>query len=225
MDFQGLLNEVMAATQQGGKKGGKQSGGGMSDMTKGALGGAVGGSLLTLLVGSKKGRKMGKKAMKLGGAAALGALAFKVYKDWQQGEQHGGGTSTPAPVAPSPAPAALPDESEQHAMLLLKAMIAAAKADGHIDDDEKARIQQAVELKQGSPEVQQFVQLELDKPLDPAEIAAGVSNQEQAAEVYLASVVMVDEQNCMEKAYLQELAKQLRLPSDLVLKLEAHAES
>ncbi len=78
MDFKSLLNQVMTsgtdlASQASGKLSNDQ--GGMSDMTKGAIGGAVGGSLLTLLVGSKKGRKMAKKTAKLGGAAALGALA------------------------------------------------------------------------------------------------------------------------------------------------------
>lgn len=48
--------------------------------------GAVGGGLIGLLMGSKKSRKMGKKALGVGSAAALGALAFKVYNDWQKSQ-------------------------------------------------------------------------------------------------------------------------------------------
>ena len=65
----------------------------------------------------------------------------------------------------------------------------------------------------------------LSKPLDPAEIATLVSSPEEAAEVYLASLLVVDEQNFMEKAYLQELAKQLQLSSDVTYQLEQQLKS
>lgn len=220
MNFKGLLDQLMSSSgdiaQQVQSQLGTDSAnsGGMSDMTKGAIGGAVGGSLLTLLVGSKKGRKLGKKAVKLGGAAALGALAFKVYNDWQANQQPGQGVATaPPPVAPVP--------DEQRSMAVLRGMIAAAKADGHVDVEEQGRIQQAVQSLGAAPEVSAFVQQELDKPLDPAEVARGIDDQELASEVYLASVLMVDEQNFMERAYLKELATQLRLQPDLVAQLEA----
>lgn len=219
MDFKGLLNQVMASGGDLAQQVKSQAGqnGGMSDMTKGALGGAVGGSLLTMLVGSKKGRKMGMKAAKVGGAAAVGALAFKVYNDWQAKQ------STKLEAASATPQRALPADTEQHAMIMLKAMIAAAKSDGHVDEDEKARIQQAVVAMGGSAQVNQFVQQELDKPLDPSDIARGVASQELAAEIYLATLLMVDEQNFMEQAYLKELASQLKLPAELVAQLEAQA--
>ncbi|WP_417347840.1 tellurite resistance TerB family protein [Ferrimonas sp.] len=230
MDFKGLLNQVMASGGDMAKqaKSGLSQGsgqGGMSDMTKGAIGGAVGGSLLTMLVGSKKGRKMGKKAAKLGGAAALGALAYKVFNDWQANQ--GGQAESPQSAQPTAQPQAvaqpqaLPAPTEQHSMVVLKAMIAAAKSDGHVDDEEKGRIFKAVHAMGASAEVSHFVQQELDKPLDPTEVAAAVSSPEEAAEVYLASVIMVDEQNFMEQAYLKELANQLQLQPELVAQLEA----
>lgn len=60
---------------------------------------------------------------------------------------------------------------------------------------------------------------------DPALVAALASSPEQAAEVYLASVLVVDEESFMERAYLDELARRLSL--DLVLKndLEAKVKS
>ncbi len=187
-------------------------------MTKGALGGAAAGSLLTLLVGSKKGRKMGKKAAKVGGAAALGALAYKVFNDWQTNQGSG---QVQAQSASQPLAQAMPVVSEQHSINVLRALIAAAKSDGHVDSEEKNRISQAVESLGATAEVNTFVQQELDKPLNPADIARGVVGQEQAAEVYLASLVMVDDQNFMEKAYLKELANQLKLQPELVSRLEA----
>ena len=108
-------------------------------------------------------------------------------------------------------------------MAVLKAMIAAAKADGHVDEAERERIGKALESLGAGTEINIFMQRELDKPLDPADVARGVEGPEAAAEIYLASLLMVDEQNFMEKAYLEELARQLRLAPELVASLEAQA--
>ncbi|MBD1559562.1 tellurite resistance TerB family protein [Vibrio sp. S9_S30] len=175
--------------------------------------GAVGGGLIGLLMGSKKSRKMGKKALGVGSAAALGALAFKVYNDWQKNQPG----KTPAPSTPL--------SEDQHSILILKAMIAAAKADGHVDQQEQTKIQQAVTELGADDFVNHLVQSELNKPLDPSDIARSVSNKEQAAEVYLASLLVVDEQNFMERSYLKELANQLELAEDLVLQLEAQVKT
>ena len=45
-----------------------------------------------------------------------------------------------------------------------------------------------------------------------------------AAEVYLASVLMVDEEHFMERAYLDELARQLQLAPELKSALEAQVQ-
>lgn len=232
MDFKGLLNQVLASGNEQANQppaGGGKPAGGMSDTTKGAIGGAVGGSLLTLLLGSKKGRKMGGKVAKLGGTAALGALAYKVYNDWQAGQQAAGqgpaGPGTPAATpatTPTTTPAATaPPDTPQHSMAVLRAMLAAAKADGHVDDAEQARIFRAVQSMGASREVSAFVEGELAKPLDPAEVARGTTCPEEAAEIYLASLLMIDEQSFMERAYLQELARELKLAPELVARLES----
>ncbi len=175
--------------------------------------GAVGGGLIGLLMGSKKTRKMGKKVAGIGGAAALGALAFKVYGDWQKKQPDNSVTSTPTDITPQLT-------EDQHSTLILKAMIAAAKADGHVDEQEQQKIQQAVESMGAGDSVNQLVTNELNKPLDPSELARNAATPEQAAEIYLASLLVADEQNFMEKAYLKELASQLGLADDLVAQLE-----
>ena len=43
--------------------------------------------------------------------------------------------------------------------------------------------------------------------------------------MYLASLLVVDEESFMERAYLDELARQLKLPPDLKLQLEQHAKA
>lgn len=223
MDLKGLLNQTLNSDiVKQGSSALQQGASGLGNMTKDksnltALGaGAVGGGLIGMLMGSKKARKMGKKAAGIGGAAALGALAFKVYNDWQSNQNS---QAQPAPQAELPNSNQL--DENQHSVLILKAMIAAAKADGHVDAEETAKIEQAIASMGADSSVSQLVSAELAKPLDPAEVARSVSGPEQAAEVYLASLLVADEQNFMEKAYLKELANQLGLAGDLVAQLEA----
>ncbi len=98
-------------------------------------------------------------------------------------------------------------------------MIAAAKADGHVDEQEMAHINQAVNELGADASVQTLIEQELKKPLDPTEIALLAQTPAQASELYLASLLIVDEQNFMEKAYLRELGKQMRLDDALIADL------
>jgi uncharacterized membrane protein YebE (DUF533 family) len=189
----------------------------------GALGG---GALGMLLGGSTGGRKMGKAA-KYGSVAALGLAAYKVYSQYQA-SQAAQQAAQPAP-APAPAwhqapPAALPaPEVELHSRAMLQAMIAAAKADGHVDERERGLIEAELNRQEADPQQRQWFSQALSRPLDPAEVARAASTPELAAEMYLASVLVVDETTFMERAYLDELARQLRLPDGLKRDLEAQA--
>ncbi|HHF3009321.1 TPA: tellurite resistance TerB family protein [Vibrio diabolicus] len=222
MDLKSLLNQALKSDllKQGADALGKQTNNIKSSSNSSSLktlgAGAVGGGLIGMLMGSKKSKKMTKKigsgALKVGGAAALGALAYKVYNDWQA-KQSGQGVHETFD----------PDDSK-HCVLILKAMIGAAKADGHVDEEEMARIEQALADMGADEHVRQLVQQELNKPLDPAEIANQATSPQQASEIYLASLIVADEQNFMEKAYLQELAKQLQLSPEVTQQLEVQMQ-
>ncbi|HHX8583280.1 TPA: tellurite resistance TerB family protein [Vibrio diabolicus] len=222
MDLKSLLNQALKSDllKQGADALGKQTNNIKSPSNSSSLktlgAGAVGGGLIGMLMGSKKSKKMTKKigsgALKVGGAAALGALAYKVYNDWQA-KQSGQGVHETFD----------PDDSK-HSVLILKAMIGAAKADGHVDEEEMARIEQALADMGADEHVRQLVQQELNKPLDPAEIANQATSPQQASEIYLASLIVADEQNFMEKAYLQELAKQLQLSPEVTQQLEVQMQ-
>jgi uncharacterized membrane protein YebE (DUF533 family) len=207
-------------------------------MGKYATGAAVGGAL-GLLLGSGGGRKMGGKALKYGSMAAIGALAWKTYQD-HQARQAGAGvtaaagaqqaaTSMPRPVTPMadvvpmrfealPAP-----QMELHGQLMLKAMIAAAKSDGHMDDRERELVEAEFGRLQGDPELRRWIDTELRRPVEPAEVASAATTPEMAAEVYLASLLVVDQRSTMERAYLEALARELRLAPSLKADLEARA--
>lgn len=192
--------------------------GGIEQLLKGKGGAALAGGALGYLLGSKKGRKMGGKVLTYGGLAALGVLAYKAYGNWQQQQQN---TSVaPQTVDRLPEPAA-----EQHCKAILVAIIAAAKADGHIDERERELIEQEVNRLTADPALRSFVDTELKKPLDPTAVAALASTPELATEIYLASVLVIDEESFMERSYLTELAKQLQLPEGLQQELRSQVRA
>lgn len=213
MNTHGFLDQLLKTAQQsvGDLTGGKGIGG---DFGKGALaGGALG-----LLLGNRRVRKMGGKVAIYGGLAAVGALAYKAYGDWKQ--QQGGAGAAMATTGPQTFDALPPAEIESHSQAVLKALIAAAKADGHVDDRERQVIEGEFSRLDAAPEVRQWLQAELQKPLDPAEVARAATTPEMASEMYLASLLAVDDQNFMERAYLDELARQLKLDDGLKVRLE-----
>jgi uncharacterized membrane protein YebE (DUF533 family) len=177
-----------------------------ADFGKGALtGGALG-----LLLGKNK---TTRKLATYGGLAAIGVMAYKADGDYKQ--QQGDASVEPRTVDRLP-----PPQAELHSQAILKALVAAAKADGHIDTRERQVIEGEFSRVNQDAELQQWLHAELEKPLDPAEIARAATTPEIASEMYLASLMAADEQNFMERAYLDELARQLKLDDALKVRLE-----
>lgn len=221
MNTRGLLDQLLKSGQDllqqksGGASAGGQ-GGDLGTLLKGAGGGALAAGALGLLLGNKSARKMGGKALTYGGLAALGVVAYKAYSNWQA-QQASAPQAEPQTLDRLPAP-----QAELHSQAILKALVGAAKADGHVDARERQLIEgELVKLTQNDAELQHWLQAELNKPLDPADIARAASTPEMAAEMYVASVLMVDEEHFMERAYLEELARQLKLDPALKSELEA----
>ena len=213
----------------------------------GALMGGLGG----LLLGSRKGRKFGGSAAKLGGLAFVGSLAYRAYQDWQAGQAArgsqsgvvGGGNSfIPQPgqtpwgqgaqpaVGFVPAPTGTPfnpaqdTEQQDLSRALLRAMIAAAKADGHVDATEQANIFAGMDRLDLDAADKAFVMDELRAQLDVEAVARGARGPEQAAEIYAASLLAIDVDNAAERGYLALLAARLNLDDALVQHLHRTIE-
>lgn len=218
MNTKGLLDQLF---KQGSEllsgQGGKSSAAG--GFLSGKGGAALAGGALGLLLGSKNGRKIGGKVLTYGGLAALGVVAYKAYSNWQQQQSSAAVQREPQTIDQLPAP-----EAEQHSHAILRAIIGAAKADGHIDDKERQLIDNEIARLTSDDALQHWFDAELKKPLDPAEIASSAATPEMAAEMYLASVLVVDEENFMERSYLTELARQLKLDPALKAELEQQAK-
>ncbi|MEE4173716.1 MAG: tellurite resistance TerB family protein [Xanthomonadales bacterium] len=203
-------------------------------VSSGVAGGLAGGAASGLLVqglGSKKGRKVMGKAAKLGGAAIIGGLAWKAYEQYRGNRvptSAGRGADAAARPETEQSPAAwsgitrdqfLPEAGATAArrdLLVLRAMITAAHADGHIDTDERLKIYQRIESLDLSHAEKGLLMEEISAPLDLEQLVQQVPNRALAAEVYLAALVMADSQAPAHRLFLHDLAEQLSLPAGFV---------
>jgi len=201
---------------------------GSSGVLSGLAGGMAGGVLSGALM-SKSGRKLGKSALKVGALAAVGGIAWKAYQHYQGKATH------PEATTPAPAPALTGLTSDRFAaaaedrpdnpgpLLLLRAMIAAAHADGHIDAGERQRIFERVEELDLDSDAKALLFDELQSPLKLSALAALVPDQETAVEVYVSSVLAIDTSQPISQHYLDGLASKLELPAELVRAVHAEA--
>jgi len=184
-------------------------------MLKGLGAGAVAAGALALLLGSKGGRRLTTTALKVGGTAAIGGYAYKALKDWQANSATGSNQDLGDPIAELPSNLAA--SRSEH---VIKAMISAARADGHINAEEQARIKDRLSAMNLEKDVADFLLEEMSLPHDVQRIAALADSPEAAAEMYIASMMVVDSNGESEKAYLSELATALNLSDELVQSLE-----
>ena len=158
----GAVNQARGAVQGARDRG---------DLDKYAKGAAAGG-VLALLLGTRGGRRIGGSALKIGSMAALGMLAWKTYQDWQTQQAPAAPAATAG--APASAAAALPaPQDEAHGRVLLKAMIAAAKSDGHLDDRERGMVEAELRRSEVGEGLRNWFEAELRRPLEPADVEIG----------------------------------------------------
>lgn len=173
---------------------------GRDALRKGLGAGAAAGAL-ALLLGSRSGRKL---AM-VGGLAGLGTLAYKAY-------QKNGGE---LPPSMSEAIGLLTgDKATARSEILLRAMVAMAKADGQVNE------QEAVFINAHEGIDSDTLTAVMAQDPDPKEIAALADNDQTALEIYAASCRVADGFNHVERDYLDQLAMALRLDPELAARIE-----
>jgi uncharacterized membrane protein YebE (DUF533 family) len=193
-------------------------------------------SVAGILLGSRGGRGIARGAAALGGLAVVGGLAYRALQNYQAGKpllDAAGAAAGPAagPTAASataPGTASLPgpaafdpaEVSEDDALLFARAMVAAATADGHMDDAERARIVAALSQAGIDAEATGWLGRELAEPATVEELSDPVQTPEKAAQVYAAARVAVDPDTMQEREFLRQLAESL----DLDPQLRAHID-
>ena len=110
--------------------------------------------------------------------------------------------------------------SASDAIVIMQAMIAAAAADGRIDDAERARILERAARGGVDAEGMRFLEVELATP-KTLDAIANLAHAAIAADVYAASLLAISLDTDAERAYLERLAQALSL--DASQRTEIHA--
>ena len=126
-------------------------------------------------------------------------------------------TAPPPPPMPGPShpgtppPSPVESAGNADAVLLIRAMIAAANADGVIDETEREAILGRLRTVDLSPEEQAFITQELFSPADLETIVRNVNSAELARQVYAVSLMAIEVDTEKERQYMDTLADRLGL--------------
>lgn len=221
LDVQEVLSRVTSSLGGGSAGGGARSDGGDAQSGGVDLKSLLGGGALGMLIGSKRGRKMGGKALKVGAIAGVGVLAWKA---WQNSRGAAGGERGGDEAAEGRPMERLDGASrERRSLELLQAVIMAARADGHIDERERALLTEQIDAMGADAELHDWVERQLSAPLDAEALARQADSPQAAREMYLVSVAVIDDQNPMERAWLDQLGGALGLDEAMRQELERQA--
>ncbi|MFZ1813459.1 MAG: tellurite resistance TerB family protein [Rhizobiaceae bacterium] len=188
---------------------------------------AAGVGLAAVLLGTRSGRRLSGSAIKLGGLAAVGGLAYKAYQNWQAQKSDDTSRSAGGDLLPPPQDSAFSHEkndAQDSAKAFLAAMIAAAKADGQIDGQEQKRIFSKLNEMVDGTEAKAYLMEEMMAPLDIDRIAGMANSRERAVEIYAASCMAIEPDHPSERQYLSELAAKMGLDKDLAALVEKAIE-
>jgi uncharacterized membrane protein YebE (DUF533 family) len=188
--------------------------------------GAALGGLGALVLGTGAGRSLAGTAIKLGSLALIGGLAYKAYQKYEQGQPVLTGTKPQqqsmlaAPEGSGFEPSAVTNE---HAILLIRAMIAAAAADGRIDEKEQQKILCGLKQARLESAAQQFLAREIANPATVDELADAVTSPQQGVQLYTAARIAIDLDLEDEHEFLTALAERLGIDEGLAAHIDAAA--
>jgi uncharacterized membrane protein YebE (DUF533 family) len=122
------------------------------------------------------------------------------------------------PAAPPPAEPVGAEDRE--ALLIIRAMIAAARADGVIDTEERAAIAGQLDQAGLDDEARELVLKEFAAPASLDTLAAEITDPVLAAQVYAACMIAVGAATEPERAWLAELARRTGLAAETIAAIE-----
>ena len=213
MNLNDILNQVLGA----GQKMAQNSSNPQNDTLLKVGGGMAAGTLLSMLLG----RKGTGQIAKAGSLAAVGALAYRAYQNWQQSQNQGQAASALQGQFEAPHDRG-GQAGEDASRIILRTMIAAAAADGHITAGEEQVL--LGEIGQNNADIQQWLAQEIRQPASPEALANDIGNDlALASEAYLAARIICGDLERKEIAFLSRFAEALKLDETLVEKLERQA--
>ncbi len=217
MDMAGQVSKnIPQSVQDLGAKAKEAAGTVSSNLPKNAGTVLGAGSIVALL-----GAMLPKDVVKTAAVVGAGALAWNFYKKWSANKEGQQQAETPAlQVAPQSLPAAAEDPA---AMLMLRAMVYAARADGHIDAAEQERIGKLTQQFLPGRDSQALVDQLVKEPLNLDLMASQMQSQEQREDLYRLSCLVLDIDHFMERGYLDALAGALAIDKPRQAALEQEA--
>lgn len=226
MDSNGLIGKML---------------GGMA--TKNFAAGLLTGGIATSLLGG--GKNTVETAANVGGLALLGTLAYKAFGNYQQQKAAGGNASVVDAVKNSatgmatqgsnlissllsgnqPQSASLPASfaattNSELPLAIIRVMIGAAKADGHMDEAESQKIMEQLESAGVGTQEKILLMREMANTPDVNSIASAAKTPEEAAQIYLAALLVCDSQCAAEQRYLSSLSGALKLEPEFAASLQ-----
>jgi uncharacterized membrane protein YebE (DUF533 family) len=225
IDAKGILDQLLGAKAPGDTATVKDRAGQAVQMAKDNP--LATGAIAAVLLGTGAGRSVAGSAIQLGGLAAIATLGFKAYQNYKAGK----------PILPQKADAALPDAGvvegtafdqtaqgtagEMFTLSLVRIMIAAARADGHIDDSERSAILGKLKTSGINEDVQAFIDHEISNPVDLDGLVASAVTEEQKVELYTAARLTISPDSRAERGFLDMLAGRLGLADALIDHIDA----
>jgi len=114
-----------------------------------------------------------------------------------------------------------PEMDDAQALLLIRAMIAAANADGQITAEERQRILNQLDQAGAGAEERRIVEQEIRLPRSLDDVLRQVNDQDTAEQVYLASEIAIRGGSDTERRYLDFLASRLKISPDRQKELDS----
>ncbi len=204
-DMMAKLKELIAQNQLG------------AAATAGGLGAAV--------LGTKTGRALAGSAVRIGGLALIGGLAYKAMQNWQAGRPLITGADAQVAAAPSGTGYEANAVTQDSAILYIRGMIAAAAADGRIDEREQQKIMGSLKQAGMDRHAEEFLANELNNPAGVDDLVRAVKTEQEAVQLFTAARIAVDIDNQQENDFLVGLAQGLGMSQELVQHIDAAASA
>ena len=162
----------------------------------------------------------------------LGVGAFEILKE-KKGNAPQGSASTPPAIpassqAAGTAPPPLPGQTdappppplpavqgEELALRFIQVMIAAAHADGTLDETEEKAILDRLRGAELESEEKMFLIGELHQPKPLLELTAGIEDPSMRKTMYMLAVATIEVDTEEERNWLDELGRQLHISSEV----------
>ncbi|MCC8194622.1 MAG: DUF533 domain-containing protein [Deltaproteobacteria bacterium] len=161
-------------------------------------------------IGGLVGALLGGKGLRGAAAGALLTGGLQMFNQYRERMKQAAAANPDGPVYD-----VTPSAPDERARRIVRAIVYAAKSDGHIDEEEKRNIEAQMKNLNLGPDGEKLVREAMDETLDPARIAEGVKTPDEALEVFTVSCAVLNVDQFMERSYLDALAKALNIPDDV----------